>query len=439
MVVVVTTLAVAGWLASALEAHVPEAAGPEYWRWPFRTLGWSALRWAFLPVLALAALAHRARGARTGAALALITVAFVWVELAIAGATDGDYSLRRLERIVASSQATSYWTAAQTLLRDPAEAWLGEWASRMRDWPLHARNKPPGPVLVYVVMHALAEDRGAFLGAIVVAALAACCIPAAYAFARSLGGTRDAALETALVAALAPGLALITPELDQLYPMFTIAAAASWTCALRRGSPVAAMLTGVAMAAATFFAFHLAALGLPLAALGAARAVRTRRVAPVVGLAVVAVVTFVVVHAAVRIRTGYDALAVLEQGLADRATMSAYHARVGPESRLYDLTDFALGLGWPTAIVVLAAITHTRVPRETRAVATSGLLLAGTLAALRLLPTETARTWMFLQPLLWPAAGAYLARASAAERLVVRGMALVLLVAIARNLVFIAV
>jgi hypothetical protein len=441
--VVVAAVGVAVAMAYAFEHQIAGSNGPSYWQWPFRRLpGWQ-LAAAMGPALAIgiAARAMHARPSWRPSAPWVLALAFLWLELGIAGAGDVEYDLRRIERIVLSHNATSYWTAAVDLVRDWDAPWLSEWPQRMAEWPLHARNKPPGPVLFYVAMHSLASDRGAFLGGLAIELLAALVVPASYALSRTLGGSPRAALETASLAALSPALSLVAPEFDQLYPLLTIAAAGTWVHALQRGSIPAAALTGLAMFVATFAAFHLAALGLPLAVLAVISARRDGHPRRIAALAAIALATFLAAHALVRAVWSYDALAVLRQALDDMRTMSAYGERVGSESRLFDLTDFALGLGWPTFVAAIAAVFLVRSPASAnaRALAIAGIALLLALAGGRLLPSETARTWMFVGPLLLPLAGAHLASSSALQRRAILVAALVFLGFTARNLVFIAV
>lgn len=418
---------------------MPEASGPEYWRWGFRALPWARIAWALVPGLALAALAWRAHRKPQHAPMApwLLAAGFLWAELAIAGATESGFSLRRIERIVSSPVATSYWNAALELVQRQHEGWLEDWAIYMEGWPLHARNKPPGPVLFYVVMHVLAEERGTFLGALVVMSLAATVVPATYALARSLGGSPDAGLFAACCAAIAAGPTLICPELDQIYPLLTIGMVGAWAEALRRRSAIAAALTGALMFVATCFAFHLVALGLPLVVLALLHVRRERSVMATLVLASVALSVFSSAHAVLALGWGYDVLAVLGQALDDMRSMSAYHARVGPESRVFDVVDFALGLGWPSLIAAIALLVHPRAPLQLRDVALGGAVLVVTLAGLRLLPTETARTWMFVQPFFHVGAGAYLASVGRTERAWTLGLGLAILAITARNLVFV--
>ncbi len=90
---------------------------------------------------------------------------------------------------------------------------------------------------------------------------------------------------------------------------------------------------------------------------------------------------------------------------------------IGPESRFYDVTDFAFGLGWPCLVAAIAGMLALRRHGWARRVAFTGVALVATLALGRLLPTETARTWIFLGPLLTPVAGAWISRGSLDERI----------------------
>jgi hypothetical protein len=157
-------------------------------------------------------------------------------------------------------------------------------------------------------------------------------------------------------------------------------------------------------------------------------------------LAAIALGTFLLAHLILRMATRYDVIAVFREALADRRTMSAYAESVGSASRLFDLTDFALGLGWPTAIVALGALTENAPgDRSARHLAIAGWTTVLALAMLRLLPTETARTWAFLMPLFFPATGAWLDRRTPLQRRLFVVAAGAILIATARNLVFVAV
>jgi hypothetical protein len=435
-----TTVAVS--LGALFELQVPGSNGPSYWRWSFLAREPTRFAAVVLPAIGLAVVAWRARRRPRGHARALIglTLAFLWLELGMVGLDDHQYDLRRVARIVASPTATSYWTAALDLLATHRTGWLEHWHAWMPTWPLHARNKPPLPVLFYAAMHALADREGALIGGLLILLTTTCVLPVTYRVALRLGLTPSAALRSAGVAGLCPTLSLIAPEFDQIYPLITLVAIAAWWDALRRGSALGACSTGLALFVATSFAFHLAVLGLPLAVLAVLEVRDRRAVRGVARLAAIALGTFLLAHLILRMATRYDVIAVFREALADRRTMSAYAESVGSASRLFDLTDFALGLGWPTAIVALGALTENGAgDRSARHLAIAGWTTVLALAMLRLLPTETARTWAFLMPLFFPAAGAWLDRRTPLQRRLFVVAAGAILIATARNLVFVAV
>ncbi len=449
---------VAAALALIVEYNVDWVAGPWYWRWPWRRIDPIRVLAVMLPAatpvfVALWLYETRLRAGRAGAVngtgsaasargagalvpLLLVTLASAAMMLASAGVQKWPFHLKRLADVVTSPYATSYHTDAARWMSDPDRAGLREllrtYPQRTADMHLHSRLRPPGSVL----FHALWIDllgpgrRAAMAAGLAVVALAVLSAPATYLLVRQLAPDRPAAaLHAACFVALSPALVWFTPSFDQVFPVFTAILLCLWTAALRRDSLVRSLAFAVALAAALFVTFNVLVLGVFL--LGITFVImRARPLAPSRVLRHVALAALGVAGAYLLLwlATGYNVVEMFATALRHQAEHAAAFnpPRPYPWTVPFDLLDFLMGAGWVAAPLLLFYAMN-RAARattfETRWAVRLALLQIIAVAVSGTLPAETARVWIFLQPLLalpigrelstwpfWPRAGALAAQ-----------------------------
>lgn len=427
----------------ALSLHWNPLAGPWYWDWPWRRIDTGrilpAMTLASVPFFAAQWLVARDRLGRVPALafLALSTFLLQIVAIAIQGP---GFELGRIVYAVKHPVITSYFTDA-TELGSVLEA-LRNYPERMAGFHLHSINKPPGPVLYYAGWLDLFAPRAAArAGGLVIGLLAAASVPATYGAVRRLGAGREAAFCAASYMALCPGLILFFPEFDQAWPLLTCGLVASWSLALERGGPAWAVCFGTLVALAAFVSFGLLVLGLFIAGQGMVYALRRpdggwRRLGASAGWAFG---TLALLYIALYLGTGYDPWATFRAALENQALHSATLGRPWPATVLFDLTDFAMGTGWMSFLLVafwLARRWNERPVLYSDWMVRLALGQVLVIAVAGLIPVETARVWAFLLPLFVLPVGLELAHWSPAARGSVYVALWGLMVLVGQNLVF---
>jgi hypothetical protein len=368
----------------------------------------AGLAGGLLALAALAAPAASRRAARAGL-LAAGTVLGVGFQVTLLGLEPAG-AAAELERRTTSGSFTSYFKVAAGV-ED-----TGDFLSRhhellpgFRHGALHAATHPPGPILYYVGLRRLAarlpgaadalggETRAAALaGAVLLGLLgAAACFPAA-ALARAVGAHPAAALRTAVLWTLVPGLCLMVPELDQALALPVASASALAAVALapeRGGEGLAARAAGAGLLAgvAVFFSYGaplLIVLGVAAAAAPALRTTEGRRHAAT--FAAIAVTVALGCFLA-PVLLGHHPLASAGAALAIHREQFTAH-RSYPLWLVFDLLDLTLFLGVP---VVLFSVSLPRTPF--RLAAAGGVLL---LVASGLIRGEMGRILVPLMPVL---------------------------------------
>jgi hypothetical protein len=421
---------------------------PPEWQWAFRPDGPSR------PLVAAAACAlgliallvasgtSRARRRPVGARRALVTGAVLLscgLQIGLLAREPGR-PLRTLLSRTRSRSFTSYHAVAispeardpSSILRHHAE-WLPELARSAK----HAATHPPGPVLYYRAMLALCEaspslteglldaagipDRefrppatraaraAALLGAFLLGLLGALAAWPIAHLALALGVEGLAAARLAILWALLPGPALMTPQFDQALALPVVAAAGLLLAAgagTRRG-PVSAILAGLVAGVALWVSYGAAAflaIG-GVAALAAAydgrAGLRRRAGLTTLSAAVAGVVAF-----------GVPAL-FGHQPVRAMLTALSIHREMYTTPRSYALwlafnpLDLALFLGVPVAAAGLLVLPRSvrrsapdtvRTPMDRFRLALFGGIAV--LLALGVTRGEVGRIWIPLMPLL---------------------------------------
>lgn len=424
--------------------HVEGVNGPWYWKWPWQDVGSPADRarlfLAFLPFLYAQLLLARNR-LRPRAALLLMMLSLLCLELVTTDLLSPDNAVARIVRIVRSPMLTSFCSDAQSV--HGIRNWLATYPDHLADYQMHSRNKPPGPMLYYVVLARLLTDprAAALAGGLLVGLLATLCLPALYWLVHTLTGNRTAALHAASFMALSPGLVLVFPAFDQVFPVISCLLIGTWWRALVTGRARYALACGLVLCAVLFISWSFLVLGLFMTVLalltifrqGLAGLARVMRQA-LLALGIVAVVYLLLWR-----MTGYNPILTFRTALDIQRTMVVSIDRPYPATILFDLTDFIFGLGWLGGLLALLYFIRKTARGEwdrELAIAAGAMLQLLVVAGAALLPGETMRVWLFLYPLLLLPVGLRLATLPPAARLTTYCCLWLLTVVITRNMTF---
>ncbi len=427
-----------------LSAHVDGVNGPRYWQWPWRRLAGARV----YPLLAAAALpfmvAHYLRWKgriASGGSLGLVALSVLLMQLVAVGLPEDPFSLVRLWQYTAHPLVTSYFTDAAELRETPSL--LARYHELLPSLHLHSQTKPPGPILFHGLMIRLfgVNPAAALAGGLVVGLLSTLAIPATYWLSRVLGAGDEAAFQGASIMALCPGFVLFLPELDQVYPVFACLLLAGWVLVLRSPRAHWALVWGALLFFAILQAYNLLVLGVVLCLLTAHRLTARGR-GELAGVAVkagLAVLTVVLLFALLASWTGYDAVACFRAALGNQAAMKTALGWVYPRTIPFALLDFALGMGWlPLLLALFFLLGPARTQQRGFYLASAACLVQVVVVALTgLMPSETARVWIFLMPLVALGAGHELARWTPPARAAVLGSLWLITAVMCQNLAFI--
>ena len=314
----------------------------------------------------------------------------------------------RIMQIVSSADATSYFTDALTIQH------LRDWLSHFDRATLHGHSvtHPAGPIVFYYVFVRLfGPDVGALLGGCAVGLAASFGVVVMYHFAGLWASDKRVRLLASAFYALLPGLTVFFPELDQVYPIFSMLLILTFVKALSAFNAWYryALALGAVLFAASFFAYNLLTIGAFLLYYGLWWLWREDRtgaaVLTVIRTAAVSMVTAASLYLLLWATTGYNPPAALHHALAAQdATARRWLGRPYRMFVLPDLYDFTLAAG---IIVIPILWFHLSKLREEfkanpngMALTLIGLATVLTVDLSGLLRGETARVWLFLQPLL---------------------------------------
>jgi hypothetical protein len=321
--------AIAGAFALALFLHVPGLNGPAYWAWQWRALDAgplaAALAVAFLPFAVGQAL--RARGRLSSqAALWLAMASLFLVQLVFMGMQESPFHLVGIARVVANPDATSYFTDAWSLAATGSLQWIADYPQISPSFHLHSLTKPPGPVLYYFVLIRLfGPEAAAAIGGLLVGLAATATIPATAWLVRALTGERDDGAEGASFLAVSAALAVVFPELDQVYPVLACGIVGLWAIAVRTGRATAAAASGLVLGIGCFFTYAFLVLGAFLVAytLLAPSASPRGRIQGALRLLAAAAVAFVALYAVTWLALGFDPVGTFFAALRNQERLLA--------------------------------------------------------------------------------------------------------------------
>jgi hypothetical protein len=313
----------------------------------------------------------------------------------------------RILQIVSSADATSYFTDALNIHN------LREWMSNFQQASLtgHSKSHPAGPILFYwVFAMLLGKDAGAFLGGIAVGFLASFGVVVMYHFAGLWARDRRVRLLASAFYALVPSFTVFFPEFDQIYPIFSMLMIFTFVKALNTASRwyAYALGMGATVFLAAFFAYNLLTVGLFPVYYGIYWLWRERgdraAIVNVLRIAALALTAAISLYVLLWSAAGYNAIAALGHALRNVKGANESLGRPYKVSVFTDLYDFALGAGIIAVPILWFHFRKVRdqlqADREQTALTLVGLAMILTVDLSGLLRGETARIWMFLQPML---------------------------------------
>jgi len=438
--------------------HVDGINGPDYWRWPWRVnrglvpyfvLLAAAIPWAvgyFRFSLA------RASSAFPGLLLMMATV--FGLELVDRGLDMSPFDLTRIGSIIEEPGSTGYFTHAEELVQSGQTIYdfLHNYPHLMPTFTLHARNKPPGSILFYVPFLRLANtwDGAALRAGLLIALLATLSVPATYLMVRELTGDRSAAFTSAACMALSPGLILFVPEFDQFYPAYSCALIILWARALGTGHIRYGMGFGLLFALICFQTFNLLVMGVFVAGysvlfisgrlrLANSTDSRSRALHIVLRQTLAGGLTFAGFYLLLWLWCGFNPVQTLITGITNHSQDMPGTHRTWPRTILFDLTDFALGAGWITAVLAGYYCWLLRCPinQARRGIIFLCLLQPFSVGLVGLLQGETARVWLFMLPMLLLPAGLELSRWSRPSQITAFACMWFLMAVLSQNMVFV--
>jgi hypothetical protein len=417
------------------------------WQWPWQDLGTIQMGLALLaPFLLIAGVVWNASGTA-----ARVPVWFWLAALVLANFCLQLFSVladprgpERILQIVSSADATSYFTDALKIQH------LKEWLAQFDRATLvgHSPTHPAGPIVFYYFfIRMFGPDVGALLGGCAVGMLASFGTVVMYHFAGLWTSAQRIRLLASAFYALLPGLTVFFPELDQVYPIFSMLSILAFVKALSASSfwYRYALALGAILFAGSFFAYNLLTIGAFLLYYALWWLWREgRSPAPMfkilstgaVSLAAAATLYLILWAAA-----GYNPPAALRHALMAQNSTARWLNRPYWISLLADLYDFALAAGIIAIPILWIHLSKLRKDFKTNPNGTAltliGLATILTVDLSGLLRGETARVWLFLQPLLVVPVALELARLRRLWLFAILGMQWWILVLIKAKMAFV--
>lgn len=407
-----------------LVAQVAHLNGPAYSRWIWRALPFDRAFVLFAGPLIFYAYLLRQWAAKTSpsracaawliAGLVFCAIAFQFASLMI-----DQRGIALLIKIVKHKGATSYY--ADALQIQDLRTWLAGF--HQAELLYHSETHPPGPIVYYYAFIRLfGEARAPVISGAAIGVIAALGIAAVYRFGALWTEDRYARLGACFFYALLPCLIHFFPEFDQIYPIVAIAMILTWVRALDRVL-VAAWL-GLAMFVASFMAYNLVVIGAFMAPYTLLHLQRQRwqRAAIVrcLAAAALAFAVFFAVHIALWAFTSYEAIASFHASLDSQRHFASHLDRPWASVILTDPYDFFLGSGLMSLPILVLSVfpraAESDAIKVDRAITWLAIVAIAIVDLSGLLRCETARVWLFLQPLVAVPVGIQLARWTPVDR-----------------------
>ncbi len=421
-----------------LFTHTSQINGPWYWKWPWQTLPWSRLAVGAGGIVPFVLAQYMQK--RRVLALILLVLCGLQFRLSSCLIRDPDWSTQWLVRTIRHPSIVSYFNDAGAIGTDPN--WLADYPKILPLTSLHTQSKPPGPVAYYLMWIRLLgyTDRAALWSGMGLITIQSLVVVLVYLLAcEFLRSTQQAFLAASLYS-LCPAAILITPQMDPAYAGWTCVLLIAWNQTLRRDSILAGLITGILTAAGLFFSYSLLLLG-PLVLFltfawcpshspgtpGEGRGEgdlelesgsrvensphpnpapeyrrRGQEVSkPLLRATVATLIGIALMYGSFWLITGFNPIATFHSAWNNQHLLLTQHAneRPYPMTILFDLTDFALGLGWVGVLIAAMAVLRACIG-NTRMLVIACLGEPVFIAVSGLMQSETFRVWNFLVPLL---------------------------------------
>jgi hypothetical protein len=440
-------------LAALVLFHVEGVNGTPGFLWLYRRVPWLSIYpgmlLAAVPFLVAQILLATSKRSLVGKAIACMMLSTFAMEVIVARFVLKPYELNNVTQIVRDPIATSYFTDAELVAASPpVSQWLASYDRVLNRFRLHSTEKPPGPVLYYVMFLNLLgpgeEGFAALLGGLTIAALATLSIPAMYWFARTLTGDSRAAITAAGFFSLCPCLIVFYPMFDQIYPALACLMLGFWVLAMRDNRLLASTAFGCVLALLLFWSYVQLVLGafvvlyaLDQIAQHGKVAIRRFLIHSANGLGVV-----LMIYSILHFATGFNPIATFRMALENQKHLLAnlIFPRPYPQGIPADFQDFALGSGWISVpLLIFWILRRNREDPPVRRVIWVGLFQILIVGLTGLIPGESARVWMFMQPLLLVPIGLELSRWNRWHGGAVFVFLWILTVVMAQNMIFVGV
>jgi hypothetical protein len=426
--------------------HTPWVNGPWYWKWPWRRLDgvslYASMFMGFIPFL-IAQVLYDKKVMTLWSSLSLMMISMFCMEVISMGMQSASFDYIRIILIVENPVTTSYFTDALNV--SDIHQFLSSFPEHLDSFHVHARNKPPGFILYYVMMLFLFKEPviAALVGGIFIGLLATFTIPATYFLTRVLTNDRNAAFNAATYISIAPALILFFPEFDQILPILTCLLIGSWVLALEKNKKRYSLLFGIVLSASVFMAWNLLVLGGFLLMYTFYSLIKSKgqQYAQIAKHSFTALITVLVIYLVLWLVSGYDPIATFLENLSLQKELAISLGLPYPHTILFDLLDFALGAGWVGVLLVLmfmARKIHEKKRDHELLVSCFCLLQLFIVAVGAFLASETARLWIFMLPLLLVPVGLELTTFNLSSRIWSFLLVWVLTVVICQNMLFIS-
>lgn len=410
LILILITTVVLGYLVLM---HVEGLNGPSYHKWKWQRIA----AWRYYPAMLAAAIPFfigqylYARGRRPARVLPLLMASMFALQVVSRGMQAEPFSLEPISRVVKSPIFTSYFTDAVVLIElnetIPIRQWMEIFPDMLPMLHLHAKFKPPGLILYYVLLiKILGPDAAAMVGGLLIGMLATLSVPATYRLIKFGNGNEAAAFHGASFLALCPSLILFFPMFDQVYPVIGCLLMGLWMVSLLQGKQRHAVGFGLTMALGLFLSYILLLLGVFLAGftilyMGRFKVYGIRRV---VVQGIIVLLTIVLSYAVLLALIGFNPISTFRAAAALQEQDLVILARPFPLHMIHDVFYFAMGSGWISYLLVFFSLIRIGdyIPKHDASFGFAFLALLQIIivALAALLPGESARLWMLLLPLL---------------------------------------
>ena len=418
------------------------------WEWPWQDLGILQMGLPMLaPFAAIACILWLTDRPRPNIPVAvwLLSIVIASLGLQLISVAADPRGLDRITKIVASPDATAYFTDASHIQN------LADWMRRFEHANLtgHSFTHPAGPILFYYAFIGMfGPESGAFWGGCAVGLLASLGSVVMYFFAGLWTSDQRTRLVAAAFYTLIPALTVFFPELDQVYPILSMLIILSFVRSLESESPwhLYALGLGAAAFVATFMAYNLVMLGVFLVYYAIYRLWivapgESSQLVNVVRTSALGIAVTAFLYAVLWLATGYNIFAAFGHALSMQKLIAQKLARPYPVLVFTDLYDFVLASGIIAVPILCFYLRTFRVTslKDQKPIALTliGLATILTVDISGLLRGETARVWLFLQPLIVIPVAIELARIRLSWRLALFAMQWWILVLVKAKMSFI--